>query len=79
MKTIEKKYYVCQYCGRSSQSEQKISECERSHRLLTGDCTWQPRYGRSSSTFGCPQIITITFPDGTTADYDLIIAREART
>ena len=34
MNVIERKYYTCEKCGRTSQNEEKIKECEASHLTI---------------------------------------------
>ena len=61
MKTIDKKYYVCEICGKTSQNEEKIRGCQESHQKLDGDCKIAPEYRKGIKY---PSNLTITYPDG---------------
>lgn len=65
MKTLEKKYYVCEICGKTAQDPEKIQACQGIHKdVSTG--TVEPRY-RKGKTY--PQKILIAFEDGNAAEY----------
>ena len=44
MKTVTEKYYICEICGKTSKNEQKIKECQESHRSITDDCQIEQVY-----------------------------------
>lgn len=65
MKTIEKKYYVCEICGKTGQDEEKILACQESHKDLNPavvECT----YAKGKVL---PKTATFVFPDGSKAEY----------
>lgn len=66
MKTIEKKYYVCEICGKISRSEEKIRECTEKHLTITDDCTLECSY-KKGAIF--PEEIKVNFPNGVVAAY----------
>lgn len=66
MKTVEKRYFVCETCGRTSQDEAKIAQCQKSHYLITDDCLIEHMFNKGSPF---PKEIKITFPDGAWAFY----------
>ncbi|WP_434310183.1 hypothetical protein [Hominifimenecus sp. rT4P-3] len=61
MKTIQKNYYVCEICGRTSQNQDKIKECQVSHRRITDECEIEQVYDRGKVE---PRLLKITCPDG---------------
>ena len=69
MKTVEKKYYVCEICGKSSTNEEKIKECQEKHRIITDECEVATNYPKGKPV---PSDIVISFPDGAKASYYLI-------
>lgn len=69
MKTIEKKYYVCEICGKTSQDAEKIKKCQETHRSINNDVTILCDYGKGCE---CPGSIYLTWPDGMTVTYALI-------
>lgn len=68
MKTIEKKYYVCEICGRTSMDETKIQECQSRHRCIDDTCEIEYDFTRGGSY---PKAITVRWPDGASAVYAL--------
>ena len=68
MRTVEKKYYVCEICGKSSTNEEKIKGCQEKHRTVTDECEVAVNYKKSQEV---PNDIVITFPDGAKAGYYL--------
>lgn len=68
MKTIEKKYYMCDVCGRVSQNREKIDECQELHRIISDDVSVLAKYEKGQEY---PDGITLTWPDGATAKYYL--------
>lgn len=74
MKTVEKKYFVCETCGRTSQDEAKIAECQKSHYLITDNCLIEPAFNKGKPF---PKEIKITFPDGAYAQYALDFKHDA--
>ena len=68
MKTIEKKYYVCEICGKTAQDPEKIRDCQREHHLVDDMCTIAHRFTKGGRF---PRQLTITFPDGAVAVYGL--------
>ena len=75
MKTIEKKYYVCQHCGKSSTREDVIKNCEEKHRLITEDCMVDADFSKGKEF---PGTLEITFPDGVQAVYSFEFCRDAK-
>jgi len=61
MKTIDKKYYVCEICGKTSQSEEKIRGCQESHQKIDDDCKIETEYRKGSKY---PGELIIIYPDG---------------
>lgn len=74
MKTIEKKYFVCQVCGKSSTKEKVIMDCEKKHRVITDDCIAEAVFSRGQEY---PGLLNITFPDGSQATYSYEFHKEA--
>lgn len=68
MKTIEKKYYVCEICGRTSLDEAKIKECQSRHRQIDDACIIEHSFSRGSRY---PKSLTVRWPDGATAVFGL--------
>lgn len=66
MKTVTEKYYICEICGKSSKNEQKIKECQESHRSITDDCQIEQVYQNGKIL---PRLLNITFPDGEKAQF----------
>lgn len=65
MKTLEKKYYVCEICGKTAQDPEKIQVCQGMHKDVSAG-TVEPRY-RKGKTY--PKSILIAFEDGSAAEY----------
>lgn len=65
MQTIEKKYYVCEICGKTAQDAEKIRACQEMHRNVS-DGTVEPHY-RKGKTY--PKSIVISFEDGSQVEY----------
>lgn len=74
MKTVEKKYFVCEICGRTSLNEQKIADCQANHRRVTDDCQVESIFNKGAIF---PREINITWPDGALADYILNFTEKA--
>ncbi len=68
MKTIEKRYFVCEICGKASQNEDKIRECQESHLIISDDCEIETIYPKGKVF---PEEIKVKFPDGALAGYVL--------
>lgn len=66
MNVIERKYYTCEKCGRMSQNEEKIKECEASHLMVKEDGTIEAMYRKGAT---CPEILKIEMADGSFATY----------
>lgn len=65
MKTIEKKYYVCEICGKTAQNPEKVRECQESHKdVSAADVTAAYRKGKVY-----PKSILFSFEDGSSAEY----------
>ena len=52
MNVIERKYYTCEKCGRMSQNEEKIKECEASHLMVKEDGTIEAMYRKRGNMSG---------------------------
>ena len=48
MNVIERKYYTCEKCGRTSQNESKIKDCEASHLTIKPDAEITVDYARGA-------------------------------
>lgn len=68
MKTVEKRYYVCEICGKTSQDPEKIQACQREHHMVDDQCTVEHRFSKGGRY---PQELNITFPDGGVAVFSL--------
>lgn len=66
MQTITKKYYICDVCGKVSQDENKIKECQHCHRTINDDCETELIYSKGKEF---PRMINVTFPDGEKKTY----------
>ena len=65
MKTIEKKYYVCDICGKPAQNPEKANACQEMHRDVSeGNVASHYRKGKAY-----PKSIVISFEDGSKAEY----------
>lgn len=65
MKTIEKKYYVCDICGKTAQNPEKANACQEMHRDVSeGNVASHYRKGKAY-----PKSIVISFEDGSKAEY----------
>ena len=65
MKTIEKKYYVCDICGKTAQNPEKVNACQEMHRDVSeGNVASHYRKGKAY-----PKSIVISFEDGSEAEY----------
>lgn len=51
MNVTERKYYTCEKCGKTSQNETKIKECEASHLTVKEDGTIEAAYQKGAT---CP-------------------------
>ena len=69
MKTIEKKYYVCEICGKTSQEKAKIEKCQDRHLKINDDCVITTTYDNGKEY---PKSLNITFADGSIVRYFLI-------
>lgn len=69
MNVTERKYYTCEKCGRTSQNEEKIKECEASHLTVKEDGAIEASYVRGAT---CPGILKIEMTDGSFATYQYI-------
>ncbi len=65
MQTSEKKYYVCEICGKTAQDAEKIRACQEMHRDVS-DGTLEAHY-RKGKTY--PESIVIWFDDGSQVEY----------
>lgn len=74
MKTVEKKYFVCETCGRTSQDESKIQECQANHHIITDDCLIEHTFNKGGPF---PKELRVTFPDGAYARYTISSANRA--
>ena len=70
MNVIERKYYTCEKCGRMSQNEEKIKECEASHLMVK-----EAMYRKGAT---CPEILKIEMADGSFATYQFDRREEAK-
>jgi hypothetical protein len=68
MKIVEKKIYVCEMCGRTSSSEEKIKECQASHQVIGDDVQMEYFYGKGKRV---PKSVKFIFSDGTVALYEI--------
>lgn len=68
MKTIEKKYYVCETCGRTSLDEEKIQACQGGHRLIDDTCEIEHSFSKGGRY---PKSLFVRWPDGATAIFGL--------
>ena len=75
MNVIERKYYTCEKCGRMSQNEEKIKECEASHLMVKEDGTIEAMYPKGAT---CPEILKIEMADGSFATYQFDRREEAK-
>ncbi len=66
MKTIEKKFYVCEICGKSSQDQKKIEDCQRAHSVIGQGSSVTPSYFKGSPF---PYAIDVAFSNGSMAVY----------
>lgn len=66
MKTINKTYFVCEVCGKTSQSEEKVRACQEGHHKTDDACTITPVYRNGVAT---PVSLEIAFADGETVTY----------
>lgn len=62
MKTVNKQYYICEVCGKSSLDAGKIEECQSSHVRITDECVVEEIFSKGKQL---PRTIRITYPDGT--------------
>ena len=74
MKTIEKKYFVCEICGKTSQNETAIRKCQRLHRDISADTEIVQHYKKGAAH---PDYIQVTYDDGETAEYYFNCLRQA--
>ena len=68
MNVIERKYYTCEKCGRTSQNESKIKDCEASHLTIKPDAEITVDYARGAM---CQDVLRIEMSDGSIATYRL--------
>lgn len=68
MRTVEKKYYVCELCGKVSTNEEKIKFCQDTHCIINEECDMEVNYKKGQKP---PNDMVIKFPDGTKAGYIL--------
>ena len=66
MKTITKKYFICDICGKVSQAEEKIKKCQSLHRIINDECKIELLYNKGKEF---PRLIYVTWPDGETKSY----------
>ena len=70
MKSEVKTFYTCSFCGKTSQSEEKIKECEKSHVVLGGDETvLKQTFKKSGVNTTFPDELVFNLPDGTDIGY----------
>lgn len=65
MKTIEKKYYVCEICGKVAQSPEKAQKCQEGHKDISNGEV-EPTYRKGKPY---PKSILVLFEDGCKAEY----------
>ena len=65
MKTVEKKYYVCDICGKVAQYPEKVQKCQEVHKDISVG-TIEPDY-RKGKIY--PKSVLIVFDDGSKAEY----------
>ncbi len=75
MKTVNKTYYICSICGKTSQQEDKITECQDKHRFVGDDCQVEHSFDKGRPF---PKSPLVTFEDGSQASYQQAWVREAR-
>lgn len=75
MNITERKYYTCEKCGRTSQNEEKIKECEASHLTVKVDGMVEATYRKGAT---CPGILKIEMADGSFATYQFVKREEAK-
>lgn len=75
MNVTERKYYTCEKCGRTSQNETKIKECEASHLTVKEDGTIEATYQKGAT---CPETLKIEMTDGSFAIYQFVTRKEAK-
>ncbi len=66
MKTVNKQYFICEVCGKTSSDKTKIEECQASHIRITEDCEVEETYSKGKRL---PRHIRITYPDGTVGSF----------
>lgn len=66
MKTIEKKYYVCEICGKSSSDERKVCACQNKHAVFDEETNIEPFYSKG---IPFPGILRIKFSNGLEIQY----------
>jgi len=74
MKTVEKRYFVCETCGRTSLNEEKILACQASHRHIIEGCQIQVLFNKGGIF---PHEINISWADGAVANYILNFTEKA--
>lgn len=63
MKTATKTTYICETCGKKSEKQEVIQECEKSHKLISDKCIVEPFFAVGAVV---PDSIRITWEDGYT-------------
>lgn len=72
MKTIERKYYVCEICGKTSRDAEKIEACQKSHMTIGNDALLECNYNKGSAY---PDTIKFTLSDKVELSYCLTAIR----
>lgn len=75
MNITERKYYTCEKCGRTSQNENKIKECEASHLTIKSDAEITVDYALGAT---CPDILNVVMSDGSIATYHFMRRADAK-
>lgn len=65
MKTLNKTFYVCEICGRTSQDGEKIAECQAAHKDVES-AEVEPVFSKGAAF---PRALKIMFAGGATAIY----------
>ena len=78
MKTEVKTYFTCSLCGKTSQNEEKIRECEANHVVIgNNDETIKLTFKRTGINTKYPEELVFIMKDGTEIAYNHAWTKEA--
>lgn len=77
MEVINKKFYTCSICGRTSVKEDRIKDCEQSHIGIDQNAAIHAEYNKSGTLY--PAMLGVPMENGKIAWYQYRFDKEVQS